>query len=159
MLDKDTLRTCAEYFTVAQREELAEKRTQTYYILVLWGKLHTEVIWITEQETGGVLQTGERCTKMGDQVIEMLRTKHPKARAPTAASLDSYSDRTTELVLVDITDDMVTAVAGRLSGGAGPGGPDSVSLQHWLLRVRAVSGELRLIVCNFTEWLVNGRNP
>ena len=63
------------------------------------------------------------------------------------------------MVPVDITDDVVTAVAGRLSGGAGPGGTASVSLQHWLLRFGAASGELRQIVAEFGEWLSNGRPP
>ena len=60
----------------------------------------------------------------------VLGTKHPEARAPTTASLESYPDRPPELVLVDITDNMVTAVVGRLSGGARTGGTDLVSLQY-----------------------------
>ena len=60
---------------------------------------------------------------------------------------------------MDITDDTVTAVAGRFSGGTGPGGTDSVSLQYWLLRCGATSVELRLIVGDFVEWLGNGRPP
>ena len=63
------------------------------------------------------------------------------------------------MVLVDITDDVVSAVAGRLSGGAGPGGADLISLQHWLLRFGAVSKELRLIVAEVGEWLSNGQPP
>ena len=57
-----------------------------------------------------------------DQVMEVIRTKHPEAWTPTAASMDSYLGRPLELTLVDITEDTVTEVAGRLSGGAGPGG-------------------------------------
>ena len=60
---------------------------------------------------------------------------------------------------VDIIYDTVTAVAGRISGGDGPGGTDSVSLQHLLLRFRAAIRELRLIVGDFTEMLGNGRPP
>ena len=60
--------------------------------------------------------------------MEVLRTKHTEARAPKAPSLDSYLDRPPGLVPVDITDNTVTAVAGRLSGGARLGGKDSVSL-------------------------------
>ena len=60
---------------------------------------------------------------------------------------------------MDITDDTVTAVAGLISGGAGPGGTDSVSLQHWLHRFGAASAELRLIVRDFVDWLGNGRPP
>ena len=51
MLVKDTLPTCAEYLTVARREDSAEHQAQTYHSLVLWGKLRTAVIWITERET------------------------------------------------------------------------------------------------------------
>ena len=48
MIVEDTLRTCAQYLTVACREELLEHRAQTYHSLVLWGKLRTAVQWITE---------------------------------------------------------------------------------------------------------------
>ena len=89
--------------------------------------------WITERETGRVLQTGDRCTDTGDRVMEVLRAKHPEVRTPTAAIMDLHPDRPPELTPVDITEDTVTAVTGRLSGGARPGGIDSVSLQHWLL--------------------------
>ena len=60
--------------------------------------------WVTERETGGVLQPGDRCTKMGDRVMEVLHSKHPEARTPTAESLDSYPDCPSELTPVDITD-------------------------------------------------------
>ena len=63
------------------------------------------------------------------------------------------------MVPVDITDNVVAAMAGRLSEGAGPGGTALVSLQHWLLRFRAVIGELRLIAADFGEWLSNGQPP
>ena len=91
--------------------------------------------------------------------MEVLRTKHPEARTPTSASLDSYPGQPPELILVDTTEDTVTVVAGRLSVGAGPGGIDSVSLQHWLMRFIAARAELRLIVGDFFEWLGNGRPP
>ena len=72
--------------------------------------------------------------------MEVLRTKHLEACATTEASLDSYPDLPPEIVPVDIADDTVTAVAGRLSVGVGLNGTDSVRLQHWLLRFRAASG-------------------
>ena len=89
---------------------------------MLRGKLRTAVRWITERETAGVIQPGDRCTKTGDQVMEVLRTKHPEAWTPTAASLDHYKGCPPELTPVDITEDMVMAISGRLSGGARPGG-------------------------------------
>ena len=60
---------------------------------------------------------------------------------------------------MDINDDTVTAVAGQLSGGDGPGGTDSFLLQNWLLRFRAASRELWLIVRDLMEWMGNGRPP
>ena len=53
----------------------------------------------------------------------------------------------------------MTAVEGRLWGGDGPGGTDSVFLQHFLLRFGTAIAELRLIVGDFFEWLWNGRPP
>ena len=97
--------------------------------------------------------------KTGERVMEVLRTKHLYASPPLAASLDAYPNNPPEMVPVDITDDVVVAVAGRLSGGAGPGATDLVSLQHWLLRFRAASREIRLIVEEFGEWICNGRPP
>ena len=58
-----------------------------------------------------------------------------------------------------ITNYTVMAVAGRLSGGARPGGTGPVSLQHWLQRFGAANRELWLIVGDFVEWLGNGRPP
>ena len=140
MIMEETLHTCAQYLTVACREESEGNRAQTYHSQVLRGKLQTAVRWITEREMGGVLQHGERCTDTGERVMEVLCTNPPEACPPTAASLDSYPDRPPEIVSVDITDDMVTAVVGRLSGGEGPGGADSISLQHWRIRFGEASG-------------------
>ena len=110
-----------------------------------------------EREKGGVLQPEGLYTKTGDRVLEVLHAKHPDARPPSAACLDAYPGPPPEMVPVDITDAVVSAVAGRLSGGAGPGGTDSISLQHWLLRFGMASGELRLILAEVGEWIRNGR--
>ena len=83
--------------------------------------------------------------------MEVLCTKHQDACPPSTSRLDTYPDRPPELVPVDITKYTVTEVAGQLSGGAGPVGTDLVSLQHWILRFGAASGELRLVVANFVE--------
>ena len=69
-----------------------------------------------------MIQPEELCTKTRDRVMEVLHTKHPGARPPSTASLDTYPDRLAEFFPVYITDDIVTEVAGQLSGGAGPGG-------------------------------------
>ena len=83
---------------------------------------------------GGVLHLAELCTKTGDRAMEVLHTKYLDARPPSAASLEIYLDRLPDIVPVDITNDTVAEVAGRLSGGAGTRRTDSVSLQNWILR-------------------------
>ena len=128
MLVEDTLRSCTQYLTTVLREETAEHRDKTYHSLVLRGKLWTAVRWITERENGGVVLPEDNCMKTGERVMEVLRTKHPNARPPLAACLDAYPRNPPEMVPVDIADNVVLAVAGRLTGGAGPGGTDSVSL-------------------------------
>ena len=113
---------CAQYLTAASREESKEHRSKIFHSLVLQGKLRTEVQWITEREKGFVLQLSEMCTTTGERVMEVMCTKNPEACPPTAASLESYLDRPPELVPVGITNNTVTEVTGRLSGGAGQGG-------------------------------------
>ena len=83
MLVEDTLRTCAQYLTTARREDSEEHRDQNFHSLVLRGKLRTTVWWITERDTGGVLQPAERCAKTGERVMEVLHTNHPEARPTT----------------------------------------------------------------------------
>ena len=94
ILVEETLRTCAQYLTADHREESKEHRANTYHILVLQGKLLKMVRCITEQETGSVIQTKYLCTKTGEMAMEVLRTKHPDARPPTAVSLYMYPDCT-----------------------------------------------------------------
>ena len=67
----------------------------------------------TTDETSAQLES----YKTGDWVLEVLRAKQPEARTPTAACLESYTGRPPKLTPVDITDDTVAAVAGRLLGG------------------------------------------
>ena len=69
MLVDDTLCMCAQYLTVARREESDDHQSQTYHSLVLGGNLRMSVRWITDRETGGVLQPGERCKKTGERVM------------------------------------------------------------------------------------------
>ena len=97
---EENLCTCAEYLTVDQREETAEQWAQNFHSLVLRRKLRTAVRWITERETGGVLQPGDQCTKIRNRVMEVLHAKHPEDRTPTVASLDLYPNRPPELTPV-----------------------------------------------------------
>ena len=61
-------------------------------------------------------------------MIEVLRTKRLDARLLSMDKLDNYNGRPPELISLDITEDRVMEIAGRLSKGAGLGGMESVSL-------------------------------
>ena len=113
MLVEDALRSCTQYLTAVRRDETAEHWAKTYHSLVLRGILRTAVRWITEWEKGGVLLPEDKCKKMGERVIEVLRTKHPDTRPLSVAILDAYPNNPPEMVPVDITDNVVKAVAGR----------------------------------------------
>ena len=58
VLIEDPMCTFSQYLTIICREESAEHGAQMYHSLVLRGKLRTAVQWISERETGGVLQPG-----------------------------------------------------------------------------------------------------
>ena len=114
ILVEETLRASNQYITAVRWEETAEHRAETFHGLVLRGKLWTLVRWITERKKRGVLQPNDHCTKTGERVMEVLLTKHPNGRPPLAACLDTYADNPPEMVPVNITADVVSAVAGRL---------------------------------------------
>ena len=82
MLVEDALCSCAQHLTVVCRDESAERPAKTYHSLVLCGKLRTAVRWITEWEKGGVLLPEETCTKTGERVMEVMRTKMSRRTPP-----------------------------------------------------------------------------
>ena len=97
--------------------------------------------------------------KTKEPVGDVLQSKHPDARTPDPSDLEDHDGELPDFVPLDITEETVATIARRLSGGAGPGGTDSVSLQHWLLRFGGASAELREAVAEFTDWLANDLPP
>ena len=61
------------------------------------------------------------------------------------------------MVLLELMEYKVIEVYWRLSSGSGPGGTDSVSLQHWILRFGEAGVKLWLIVTDFVEYIDNER--
>ena len=108
------------------------------------------MLWINKRETGGMLQPEEHFTKYRERVMKVLRIKHPDTSPPSSSSLESYTVKPSELFPVDTKEDTVTEIVGLLSRGSGLRGTHWVSLQHWILRFREASGELRLTVVDFT---------
>ena len=101
------------------------------------------------------MQPSEAYSNTGEPVFDVLRTKHPEARAHLGRSLDAYPGRPTELVPVNLTYEIVIEVAHSLSGGSRVGGGYSIILQNFLLCFEEASGEIRKIFAEFAEWMAN----
>ena len=136
---------------------------RSYNAKVLSGRLRSAVRFITQRDTGGVLQPDDACTKTGRPVLDVLREKHPTLRSPDIDSDDREAfekyDNTPRSIPLTITSEVVEKVASRLSGAAGPCGVDAVDLRNWLLRFGPESAQLRKEMALQTEWLSNTHPP
>ena len=68
-------------------------------------------------------------------------------------------EATPQAIPLEITAEVVEAVASKLSGAAGRGGTDAVALQNWLLRFGSESEQLRLEMSAWASWLANSNPP
>ena len=96
---------------------------RSFHKTVLSGKLHQAVRRATNREGGGCLLPGDKCTKTGRPVADVLREKHPGMRVPpvenpTCVAFEVYEE-VPETVPLDFTEYDVTWVASKLSGAAG----------------------------------------
>ena len=134
-------------------------QAKIFHSLVIQGKLLSAVRWITYRGKGRVFHPGCICPKTGKNVFEVLRSKHPGVRPPMVGIFEAYGGKPPTFVPVEITNERVAYIVKQLTGEAGPGGTDLVSLQHWLLQFGSTSAELLNISMNFGEWMSNGRPP
>jgi hypothetical protein len=145
------------------RDKASEGRA--FNAKVLSGRLRSAVRNLTNRESGGVKMPDDLCSKTGTPVLEVLRGKHPALRDPgpevgrSDTAFEPYDAPAPDTVPVEITADVVEAVASSLSGAAGPGGTDSVTLANWLLRYGEASERLRIAMANLGSWLANGHPP
>ena len=119
-------------------EEEDDAVAQSFHKAVLSGKLQQAVRRATEREGGGCLLPGDKCTKNGRPVADVLWEKHPDMRVPpmekpTCAAFEVYEE-VPETVPLDFMEDDVTWVALKLSGAAGALGAEAMELCNWLLR-------------------------
>ena len=78
--------------------------------------------------------------KTGKPVSEVLHTKPSRSKTPDY--LPAF-DTCTELVDLDITEEMVSKTARQLKGATGAGGTDSETSASWLLKFATHSQRLR----------------
>ena len=135
-----------------------EQVSKIFTHLLLSGKVRQAVRFATNRDKSGILNSSDVDTKTGKTVSDVLHSKHPESIVPQPEELEDYKT-TPEFVTLDITADTVQQVSAKLSGGAGPGGIDSTTLQHWLLRFGKESEHLRESIANLTSWLANNSPP
>ena len=136
---------------------------RSFHKTVLLGKLCQAVRQATDREEGGCLLLGDKCTKTGRPVADVLREKHPDMRSPpvedpVCAAFEVYED-VPETVPFGFTEDDVTWVALKLSGAAGALGAEAIELRNWLLRFGCESEELRVVVAILADWMANPPPP
>ena len=136
---------------------------RSFHETVLLGKLRQAVRRATDREGGGCLLPGDKCTKTGRPVADVLREKHPEMRVPpvenpTCAAFEVYEE-VPETVPLDFTEDDVTWVGSKLSGAAGALGVEVMELRNCLLRFVCVSEELRFVIASLADWMANSSLP
>ena len=71
-----------------RRRKDEESEARSFNSKVLSGKLRAAVRNLTAREGGGVRAASETCTKTGDNIVDVLRAKHPDLRVPDVGSPD-----------------------------------------------------------------------
>ena len=136
-------------------EEEDDAVARSFYETVLSGNLRQDVRRATFREGGGCLLPGEKCTKTGRPVADVLQEKHPDMRVPpvensACAAFEKYEDLTKTAFLY-VTEDDVMWVASKLSGTAGALGAEAIELWNWLLCFGCASEELRVIFASLAD--------
>ena len=116
---------------------------RSFHETVLSGKLCQAVRQETDREGGGCLLQGDKCTKTGRPVADVLWEKHPDMRVPpvekpACAAFEEYED-VPKTVPLEFTEDDVMWVASKLSGAAGALGAEAMELHNWLLHFGCAS--------------------
>ena len=133
----------------------------TFSNLVLKGKLRKAVRFVYDREKGGFLQPDkldeDYTGTVNEILLSVLQGKLPSGTIPFCVTLETYEE-TPIFIPVNITEETVKLVAGKLLGSSIPGGTDSEALQGWLLKF-GESTRLRTSVDTFMDWLVNESPP
>eukprot|EP00957_Ditylum_brightwellii_P012013 906307-Ditylum_brightwellii.AAC.1 len=89
-LVEDTVATARRQMPANQHQESDAHVTKTFVNMLFQGKLRQAVRWLTGREKGGSLSPNDRCTKSGEVVSEVLRSKHPEPVEPQEEALQAF---------------------------------------------------------------------
>ena len=127
MLIEDTTRTSRAMMLKVARGVLEEAISKTFTSLFLKGKIRAVVRFVTLRGVGGVLLPNDIDAKSGRPVVDVLRGNHLAPIVPDIEVLEYY-DVVSEFVMLDIMEDTVEKISGRLTVTASPGGIDAAGL-------------------------------
>ena len=158
MLVEDTVTVNIALINTKRGDLSADQVSKVYTHLLLSSKVRQAVQFATSRDKGGILNATDIDSKSGKPVLEDLQSKHPDSIIPAPDHLETY-DKLPALVTLDIINNTVQSVAAKMSGGAGPGGIDSLTLQNWLLHFGKESNQLREAIASITRWLADDSPP
>eukprot|EP00957_Ditylum_brightwellii_P120365 9184134-Ditylum_brightwellii.AAC.2 len=153
-LVEDTTATARRQLPANQHQETEAHVTKTFVNILFQGKLRQAVRCLTSWEKGGLLSLNNRCTKLGEVVSEVLRSKHPDPVELQVEALQAFP-HVSAFMNVNVTASVVEKVAWKLSGAAGPDGVHVVTMADWLLRYGVVSHKLREVIAKCARWVGN----
>uniref|UniRef100_A0A1X7TSE9 Uncharacterized protein n=1 Tax=Amphimedon queenslandica TaxID=400682 RepID=A0A1X7TSE9_AMPQE len=133
--------------------------TEVLTRLMLLGKVRVAMRWLSSASRGGVLLPADIIQTRTDgqinsaSVLDVLKSKHPKAQQPCSSTLldsdlPSFED-------IDDTGSHVATIAHRTQGSGGPGGCDSSHWRDVLLQYGSCSSRCRDAVASLTSLLSN----
>ena len=134
-------------------KEREEKRATTFARLVLAGKMHAAIRYLSDSNHNGLLSLDELCGT--ENVRSVLAEKHPEARPVQKDALLSTEEmdlQTVHPVLFEqITADKVRSAALRIKGTAGPSGVDAAGWRRILVSFHRESDNLCTAIAAFTR--------
>ena len=128
-----------------------------YDATVKSGNIRSAVRTLTDGDMGGLYKPNDKCSKSGERVIDVLRSKYPKLRIPDEEDFDHYPNAEEDLECFPVicSEDNVATAASGLKGAAGPTGVTGQALKSWLLRYGVQSDNLRIELSLWVEMLSN----
>ena len=105
------------------------------------------------------MSPNDKCTKEGKSVLEVLRSKHPEWRVPSIGNADNLAfeeyPRVPEPVPIQCDPFEIEGIARKLNGAAGVDSVDAAHAKVYLTGYGRASAEMREVMVEWAEWLVN----
>jgi hypothetical protein len=144
--------------------EVSESTARTFHSMVIDGKLREALRMARGKGKGGPLRPNDKCSKTGQPVIDVMRSKHPKLGIPepdvTRVGIEQLPgfERYLEAPMTPphaSDHGSIGTVGSKLHGGAGPSGVDAFLLRLLLHRFGTASENLQKELSLWSEWLSN----